>query len=872
MPTDEMYSYIIEEFSELPKEEYPDSRFTATIRINLNNAEDAKEWIGKMCYHSKCTYRITRTYKPSLKRILWRTDMHCQHQRKPLSIKQSAAKAVCKKATNPLMEDVKQKKTGCPSSFVLKIKNPTKKEFHSQQVNFCSSHKGHLQINFTHNHFLHSAHTLGFRPISAETKEKYVKLFLAGHNAASAHHYYENVLMDEVDDNLQTKMADRSTNPKVHDVSHLYQQWRSTTYGPMDNGPQLFSTLEAEVNDYNDKYNSQGGKALLQKFEKFGDSSEVSDEDSDSENRVSPPKIKRRKMTDGKPLVLVACTPLMARVHEMIHQSGEMVFCDSTSCLEKFNCSLFILSTSSPAGGLPLAVAITSDEKQETIQRAMEMIKDVVPVKGFYGKQNGPSVIMTDDSTAERNALANVWPGATLLICIFHFLQSCWTWLYDGKNKISHHHRKELITQVKEMVYAKSASQLDKLYKKFNKNELVCQYPKFRSYIEKWWQKRTEWALCYRKSLLVRGNHTNNIAEAGIRIVKEIVFGRVKAYNLVQMFQFVTDAMEVYYKRRLLSVAHNRFDHYIASKYKGLKATMIPANKIIKLDDSEVLFAVTSKSDPDVQYNVDMDLCTCSCPQGMDGSPCVHQAAIVKYHHSVSLNFVPSVNPSVRRNFAILALGNDAEKDISFYSSLHQQVYSAPDQEVTNPKPGEPDFSKSCWDLIRVGAQDEPIEMLYDDVTKNEEKRSQLFSSIDHIAEALKDGLCADDPQMNKGIEKFLNRFTTLSSFPSKARLASALHCFGSQNDGISKSMKSGLIRKGKIIKVQSTATGRRKFGTKGRGPAQQGRPRTNKVAKARKQAERYTLTVRRKNQILQKRSHSLSKNINLGKQNAGKW
>jgi len=338
--------------------------------------------------------------------------MHCQHQRKPLSIKQSAAKAVCKKKSNPLMEDVRQKKTGCPSSLVLKIQNPTKKELYNRHTNFCSSHKGHLQFNFTHNHFLHSAHTLGFRPVSAETKEKYAKLFLAGHSAASAHHYYENILMDEVD---QTKLADRSTNPKVNDVSRLYQQWRSTAYGPMDNGPQLFTTLEAEVTDYNDKYSCQGGKALLQKFEKFSDSSEVSDDDSDTENCVSPPKVKRRKMDKGKPSVLVACTPLMARVHETIQQSGEMVFCDSTSCLEKYNCSLFILSISSPAGGLPLAVAITSDEKQDTIQRAMEMIKEVVPVNAFYGKNN-PSVIMTDDSVAERNALKNVWPGVTLLI------------------------------------------------------------------------------------------------------------------------------------------------------------------------------------------------------------------------------------------------------------------------------------------------------------------------------------------------------------------------------------------------------------------------------------------------------------------------
>lgn len=86
--------------------------------------------------------------------------------------------------------------------------------------------------------------------------------------------------------------------------------------------------------------------------------------------------------------------------------------------------------------------------------------------------------------------------------------------------------------------------------------------------------------------MLVRGNHTNNVAEAGIRILKDIVFGRVKAYNIVQMFQFVTDAMELYYKRRLLSVAHNRFDHYIAVKHRGMNASVITANMINKLSES----------------------------------------------------------------------------------------------------------------------------------------------------------------------------------------------------------------------------------------------------------------------------------------------
>ena len=560
----------------------------------------------------------------------------------------------------------------------------------------------------------------------------------------------------------------------------------------------------------------------------------------------------------------------MARVHEMIQQSAEMIFCDSTSCLEKYNCSLFILSTSSPAGGLPLAVAITSDEKQDTIKRAMEMVNLVLPKKAFYGREQGPKVIMTDDSLAERNALAEVWPEATLLLCIFHFLQGCWTWLHDGNNKVRNNHRTELIGQVKEMVYAKSISELEALHNNFSKNELVCHYPKFKTYIDRWWHKRLEWALCYRKSLLVRGNHINNVAEAGIRIVKELVFGRIKAYNMVQMFQFVTDAMELYYKRRLLSIAHNCFDHYIAVKYRGLNASVITANMINKLSESQRLFAVGSKSDPDIQYRVDMDLCTCSCPKGMDGSPCVHQAAVVKYHHLNSLNFVPTLNPSVRRDTAIIALGDEAEKDLTFYSSLHQQrdeQAGAKDQATVNPCIEEPDFSASCWDLIRAGTQDEPVNAL-----SNEEKRSLLINNIDRIASILKDAVTGDDQQLFTGAEKFVKRFMTLSSFPSNARLVSALHCFGSESKGTSMSIKSGLLRRGKRIKVQATATGRRKFGTKGRSPALPGCPRSKKMVKPREKASCYMLPIRRRNQVKQKRPHLLSANIKLGRQNAGKW
>ena len=50
----------------------------------------------------------------------------------------------------------------------------------------------------------------------------------------------------------------------------------------------------------------------------------------------------------------------------------------------------------------------------------------------------------------------------------------------------------------------------------------------------------------------MRGINTNNYAEPGIRILKDIVFNRVKAYNHIQVFQFLTVTFELYCECHLL--------------------------------------------------------------------------------------------------------------------------------------------------------------------------------------------------------------------------------------------------------------------------------------------------------------------------------
>ena len=49
---------------------------------------------------------------------------------------------------------------------------------------------------------------------------------------------------------------------------------------------------------------------------------------------------------------------------------------------------------------------------------------------------------------------------------------------------------------------------------------------------------------------MIRGNHTNDYAEAGIRNIKDQVFGRLKVYNLVVCFHLLENQWKSIIKER----------------------------------------------------------------------------------------------------------------------------------------------------------------------------------------------------------------------------------------------------------------------------------------------------------------------------------
>jgi len=97
----------------------------------------------------------------------------------------------------------------------------------------------------------------------------------------------------------------------------------------------------------------------------------------------------------------------------------QLSFCDATSSLDRFNTSLFILSTSHAAGGLPSGVIMKSDEQEEMIRQGLELLKQVLPKNSFYGRgvERGQGITMTDGSSIEWNAI-HIYGLKSVCFCV----------------------------------------------------------------------------------------------------------------------------------------------------------------------------------------------------------------------------------------------------------------------------------------------------------------------------------------------------------------------------------------------------------------------------------------------------------------------
>ena len=85
-------------------------------------------------------------------------------------------------------------------------------------------------------------------------------------------------------------------------------------------------------------------------------------------------------------------------------------------------------------------------------------------------------------------------------------------------------------------------------------------------------------ALSFRGDILTRGNDTNNFAEAAMRVLKDKILQRTKAFSVPQLADFMCTMLQDHYHQRLVNVGNGRLDYAVTSKY-------MPATKTITKND-----------------------------------------------------------------------------------------------------------------------------------------------------------------------------------------------------------------------------------------------------------------------------------------------
>ena len=200
--------------------------------------------------------------------------------------------------------------TNCP--FSLSIKYQQNDDYNAL-----------IEIEWNHNHSTTSLHSLTFKDIADETKAKIETLFHAGLLPGAAHKDLIRQLRSECESDLlfEEKLADRSIVPRRPDMNRLYGLFTKEMFGN-NNIETMFEKLETKI----DQLGQESGDYTF-KLQKFDEQT-------------------------SQPFILVVITPLMKRVHQMVRNSKDLVFIDSSSNMEEFNLRVFIIVTHSVCGAL----------------------------------------------------------------------------------------------------------------------------------------------------------------------------------------------------------------------------------------------------------------------------------------------------------------------------------------------------------------------------------------------------------------------------------------------------------------------------------------------------------------------------------------
>ncbi|KAK3911088.1 Methanogen homoaconitase large subunit [Frankliniella fusca] len=772
------FDYIITSLEE------KDLEWKALVRANINTKEEVELWLEEYQFLSSCDYRIRDNRKEN-NRHVWKKIYRC-HFKVPQPKTQHTSK---RKIERP------SKNIDCPANMRISIKN---KDMKWSGDDLLQKYPCEIMINHSHNHYVDSKEALRRRRPPTEIVQKFSEMFQNGHHSpSSAVATHKMNLQTELGDNYFLTAADRSKCPDVKWASRLYYKIFKKFYGAAD-GEEMLKSLEDYIKKYNDKQES-----VCAAYQTL----------------------------DDKDIIIAVCTPLMKRVHEKLRSAGEVTFVDSSGTMDRQNHRVFLVLCPSIAGGLPLGVIITSSEAEEVLKKGFSLLNSLVPDSKAFGGRGlrGPKIIFTDDSDAERNALQFTFSEAVLLLCIFHVLQAFWRYVWNADHKVDKKFRAEVYHAFHDAVYAENAESFENHFKELLGMPAVTGNDILLKHLRDYKVRAKEWAICFRSDLLTRGHTTNNYAEAGMLQLKSTILQRTKAFNLVQLLDFIVAGFMGHLERRLVDVINDRALNVQRSRY------FVEPEKLKPLRCSKLTipnFYLVKNESKGTEYVVNMKEEVCSCPVGVCGATCKHQCAVVKEFNLSSSQILNFVDVTFKQDLLYIVYGSHITVPSHWFAKLT-------DKPTSQQKETSEVVSSEIEDSSIIDPTANEVEISQVEASCSNAVESFSLAEIDKIATGLHEMVNGWVSQLKsrpevygKACEAIIKQSNVMSKRDSE--LTSAMFMFGKAQgtkalDSIRSLAAKGILgralKHSRKIPVNATSRSRRTTYLGGRNVQITGRP-----------------------------------------------
>ncbi|KAK3914193.1 Pre-mRNA-splicing factor SYF1 [Frankliniella fusca] len=547
-------------------------------RVSFTTEREAEKWLEEYSKVSRTGWIVLQTY-PHTVRSDFRKKYACVFSNK----------------NKKLPEGKSNKNLNCEMTMSLKIKLLTV-DTKKKDPLLRGKHPlpGIVTIKGEHNHNVESSSVLRFMKPSTLLRAAFEDQFREGASPAVAIRLHESVLLAQ--ENGRELLADSHFLPHPQTVYWWHRVWRELHIGPL-NDPLI--AIKQKIGLYKQK------GVIVQ-------------------------------VRDESPWAVFVATPVMIRA-QAYFTSKSIIFVDTSASCDSTHCNVTLMLTGTKAGAVPIGVLLHEAQTTESYQSAFELFNATFP--NAFGGASHPSMFMADNSSAEKGAIANVWPESLQMLCGFH------------------------------IQYAASVEVLEESIEDLK--TLSPDY--FEKRVSGLLENKREWVQLFRADLPMGGHHTNNFAEATVRVLKDVILERTKAFNASALVEYISDAWETYLQTRLSRFAYRR-DNRATLIYNDLLSRMPPemAEKIVVIDEDT--YHVPSAQTGEPTYEVTVSVGVCDCKAGAAGAFCKHQALV---HEKFGRMFPnqPIITSADCYLIGQLAFGNECPKKSFFLGKKEKLEY-----------------------------------------------------------------------------------------------------------------------------------------------------------------------------------------------------